>query len=314
MGLVEILASLPRHLALLRDLEREFRSGRYDLLLAVDYPGFNLRLAERARKHGIPVLHYIAPKHWATSSRLTPRFARAVNRVACILPFEPEYLRPFGIKAEFVGHPLLDREPLPPREDARRSLGLSPTWRVLAVFPGSRKQEIERIWPAFRDTAKQLLAIGKCDRVLVATLRGMSYPDPGPLSLVPEQTGVIWAAANAGLVKSGTATLEGALAGVPMVVGYRMHPVTGWVARRMIRVPWISLVNLIAEREVVPELLQASVNPSRLVPAITALLDPDSSAASRQRDGFREVGDALGKPGAARRVATMGLELLSSGS
>lgn len=314
MGLVEVLASLPRHLALLRELDRDFHGGRYDLLLAVDYPGFNLRLAERARRQGIPVLDYIPPKHWATSSRLTTRFARAVSRVACILPFEPEFLEPFGVPAEFVGHPLRDRQPFPAREEARQRLGIPLTARVLAVFPGSRKQEIEQMWPAFRETATQLLETGQCDRVLVATVPGMSYPGPGTLSLVPEQSESIWAAASAALVKSGTATLEGALAGVPMVVGYRMHPVTGWVARRMIRIPWISLVNLIAKREVVPELLQASVNPSELVQALTPLLDPHAPAVSRQREGFREVGDALGKPGAARRVASMCFELLGSGT
>lgn len=314
MGLVEVLTSLPRHLALLRDIDRDFRDRKYDLLLAIDYPGFNLRLAERARRNGVPVLYYIAPKHWATSSRLTPRFARAVNQVACILPFEPAFFEPYGVKAEFVGHPLLDRAPLLPREEARQKLGIHQSERVLAIFPGSRIQEVERMWPAFRDGAKQLLAAGKCHRVLVAAVRNTAYPEPGALSILTEQSALIWAAADAAIVKSGTATLEGALAGVPMVVAYRMNPVTGWIAGRMLRVPWISLVNLIAKREVVPELLQDAVNPTGLVAAVTPLLEPDSPAMSAQQSGFREVRDTLGEPGAARRVASMCLELLGSGS
>jgi lipid-A-disaccharide synthase len=132
--------------------------------------------------------------------------------------------------------------------------------------------------------------------------------------VVPAQPALIWAASDAALVKSGTATLEGALAKVPMVVAYRMHPVTAWIARRMIRVPWISLVNLIAHREVVPELLQESVRPEALVRAVEPLLDSDSPAAARQREGFREIADRLGQPGAARRVAAMCLELLGSES
>jgi lipid-A-disaccharide synthase len=311
MGLVEVLTSLPRHLALLRVIDRDFRDGTYDLLLAIDYPGFNLRLAERARRNGVPVLYYIAPKHWATSSRLTPRFARAVNQVACILPFEPAFFEPYGVKAEFVGHPLLDRAPLPPREEARRKLGIQQSDRVLAIFPGSRGQEVERMWPAFRDAGKQLLAAGKCHRALVASVRNTAYPEPGALSLLPEQSTWIWAAADAAIVKSGTATLEGALAGVPMVVAYRMNPVTGWIARRMLRVPWISLVNLIAKRDVVPELLQDAVNPSALARAVAPLLEGDSSAV-RQRDAFRDVRSELGNPGASPRVASMCVELLDS--
>jgi len=314
MGLTEVVASLPRHLALLRDLDRDFRRRRYDLLLAVDYPGFNLRLAERARDQGVPVLYYIAPKHWATSSRLTPRFAKAIGRLACILPFEPEYFRSFRVNAEFVGHPLLDREPLKSREESRRKLGIDPAARVVAIFPGSRQQEIRQLWPAFRDAGKGLLEAGRCNRVLVAGVRDMSYPAAAPLSVLQDQSALIWAAADAAIVKSGTATLEGVLAMVPMVVAYRMNPLTGWVARRMLRVPWISLVNLIAKHEVVPELLQDAVNPSALTRAITPVLDPESAAASAQKAGFREVRGALGEPGAAGRVASMCLELLGSRS
>ena len=314
MGLVEVLTSLPRHLALLRHLDQEFRGRKYDLLLAIDYPGFNLRLAERATRNGVPVVYYIPPKHWATSSRLTPRFARAVSRVACILPFEPEYFRSYGIRAEFVGHPLLDREPAPSRDPARRALGIGPAERVVALFPGSRRQEIDQMWPAFRDTGKRLLAAHTVDRVLVATLAGRSYPEPGDASLVGDQPALVWASADAALVKSGTATLEGALASVPMVVAYRMNRFTGWVARRMIRVPWISLVNLIAKRAIVPELLQDDVNPEALHLAVAPLLERHSPAAARQLAGFREIQSMLGERGAAERVAGMCRELLASRS
>jgi lipid-A-disaccharide synthase len=208
---------------------------------------------------------------------------------------------------------LLDREPLVTRAEARRALAID-AGRALAIFPGSRRQEIEQMWPALRDTGKQLLQAGKCDRVLVAALSGMDYPGALPLSLLYEQSALIWAASDAAIVKSGTATLEGALAQVPMVVAYRMNPITGWVARRLIRVAWISLVNLIANREVVPELLQHRVDPAELVRAIAPLLEPDSPAATRQREGFRAVRESLGQPGAASRVAAMGLELLGSQS
>jgi lipid-A-disaccharide synthase len=168
------------------------------------------------------------------------------------------------------------------------------------------------MWPAFREAGKRLLEARTVDRVLVATLAGRSYPEPGAASLVENQPALVWAAADAALVKSGTATLEGALAFVPMVVAYRMNRLTGWVARRMIRVPWISLVNLIAKRAVVPELLQHDVNPEALHQALAPLLAHHSPAAARQLEGFREIASRLGEPGAAERVAGMALELLDS--
>jgi lipid-A-disaccharide synthase len=310
MGVVEILTSLSRHARWLRELDRDFRQGRYGLLLAVDYPGFNLRLAERARRRGVPVLYYIPPKHWATGSRLTPRLARAVDRVACTLPFEPDFFRPFGIAAEYVGHPLLDRRNLPDRSAARRALGLRADQRVLALFPGSRRQEIRRLWLPFREAGAALLQEGACDRVLVAGMPGGHYPDPGRLEVVEDRPAEVMASANGAIVKSGTATLEAALANVPMVVAYRMHPLTAWLARRVVSVPWVSLVNLIANRQVVPELLQEEMTANRLVEAARPLLDPDHPAAVEQRKGFEEVRTRLGGAGASRRVARIAWELL----
>lgn len=310
MGFAEILTSLPRHARRLRELERDFRRGRYALLLAVDYPGFNLRLAERARRHGVPVLYFIPPKHWATRSRLTPRLARAVDRVACTLPFEPDFFRSVGIAAEYVGHPLLDRRDLPDRAAARQTLGLLPDQRVLALFPGSRRQEIRRLWAPFREAGTALLHEGSCDRVLVAAMPGGHYPDPGPLEVVEGRPADIMASADGAIVKSGTTTLEAALAEVPMVVAYRMHPLTAWLARRLVSVPWVSLVNLIANRSVVPELLQQEATASRLIEAARPLFIRDYPAAVEQRRGFREVRASLGGAGASRRVAWIACELL----
>jgi lipid-A-disaccharide synthase len=310
MGLAEILQDIPRHLRMLRELEQGFRRGRYDLLLAVDYPGFNLRLSERARRWRVPVLYYIPPKHWATSPRQTPRLARAVDRVACILPFEPEFFRPYRIEAEYVGHPLMDRREPPTRAGARQALGLLPDQRVLALFPGSRAQEVALLWPPFREAAWEALQTGRCARVLVAAVPGMRYPDAQRIEVIRGRSAEVLAAADAAIVKSGTATLEAALAGVPMVVAYRMHPLTAWIARRMLSVPWISLVNLIANRRLVPELLQRQVTPSELTRAVTPLLRPEDPAVREQRAGFAGIRARLGGPGASGRVALLACELL----
>lgn len=310
LGFAEILRKLPAHWALLRRLRRDFRARRYDLLLALDYPGFNLRLAEAARRHGVKVLYYIAPKYWASGAERTRRLARAVDRLAVVLPFEPQFFARFGIAAEYVGHPLLDRGPKPEREAARQALGAAPGQRILALFPGSRPQEIARLWPPFRAAARRLLAQESCERVVVAAIAGGDYPESKGLLLRYDDPATILAAADAALVKSGTATLEAALADVPMVVAYRLHWLTAWLARRLLTVPWISLVNLLAERPVVAELLQDAVRPERLAAALQPLLEQPSPAAAAQREAFALVRAQLGAPGAAARTAELAAELL----
>jgi lipid-A-disaccharide synthase len=192
-------------------------------------------------------------------------------------------------------------------------LGIPEAARVLALFPGSRRQEIARLWVPFREAARRLRDQGRCDRVVVATIPGMEYPGNEGFELRQVQSGLVLSVADAAIVKSGTATLEAALAGVPMVVAYRLHPVTAWLARRLIRVSWVSLVNLIAGKAVVPELLQGEVTPARLAQAVAALLDRGSPAVVAQREGFTLVRERLGRPGAAARVAELAEELMGSG-
>jgi lipid-A-disaccharide synthase len=309
MGFAEILGKLPAHFRLLRRLRGELRAGRYALVILIDYPGFNTRLAREAHRAGVRVLYYIAPKYWA-SGEARARSLQVVDRLAVILPFEPAFFARFGVAAEFVGHPLLDQPVPPARADARRVLRIPPGDRVLALFPGSRRQEVVRLWPAFRDAAQRLLAEGRCQRVVVAGVGGLAYPGAEGFLLRRDDPATIIAAADVALVKSGTATLEAALAGVPMVVAYRVHPVTGWLARRIIRVPWISLVNLIAGEGLVPELTQEQVTPERLTASLAPLLEAGSSKAARQREGFSVLRSRLGGPGASGRVAELALELL----
>lgn len=309
LGFVEILRKLGPHWRLLRTLRSEFRAGRFDLVVLVDYPGFHLRVAEAARAAGVPVLYYIAPQLWAWRPGRARRLARAVDRLAVILPFEAEFFAGAGVPATFVGHPLLDR-PRVPRVEARQRMGAGADDRVLAIFPGSRRQEVQAHWPIFRDAARDLERSGACTRILVAAAPGGEYPGADPGELVRGDPGLVLAAADAALAKSGTTTLEAALAGVPMVVGYRVNPVTAWLARRMITVPWISLVNLVAERAVVPELVQHHLTAAAVADAAADLLDPRSGAGARQRAGLAEVGHRLGQPGAAERVAALAVELL----
>jgi lipid-A-disaccharide synthase len=178
------------------------------------------------------------------------------------------------------------------------------------MFPGSRSQEIRRLWVPFRDAALRLLGEGRCDRVIVAGTPGGEYPDPGPIEILRGDPIPVFAAADAALAKSGTTTLEAALADVPMVVAYKVHPLTWLMFQRLRTVEWVSLVNLVAEREVVPELLQHRAEAGPLAEALRPLLDPRDPRTLAQREGLALVRQRLGAPGATTRVVALADELL----
>ncbi len=311
MGAVEIVSRLPAHLGLYRRLAAGFRRRDWDLFLPIDYPGFHLRVARAARRAGVPVLYYIPPQLWAWRPGRARALAAAVDRLAVVLPFEPAFFAGVGLPATYVGHPLLDRPAAPTREEARRTLGLRPEARVLALFPGSREQEVRSHWPTFLAAAEGLRAEGRCDDIVVATTPAGHYPAPGHARLSTDSR-LVLAASDACLAKSGTTTLEAALADVPMAVAYRMHPVSFALARRLVTVQWVSLVNLVAEREVVPELLQERLTVPALVDAIGPLLVAGSPARTAQLAGLAEVRRRLGTPGASARVAALAAELLAA--
>lgn len=311
MGFVEVFAHLRFFWRLERRLVALLDAGDVDLVLAVDYPGLNLRMARHARKREIPVVWYIAPQVWAWKPHRARALARDTERVAVILPFEEPLLRAAGARTTFVGHPLLERgRPMPAADDFRRALDVPLGAPLLALLPGSRRQELERHLDLFLETARRLGA----DRPeLVPVLARAPGVRAGRLESsgvrVTDDTQTLLHHARAALVKSGTSTLEAALEGTPFVTVYRTHPATFWLARRLVRVQHVALANLVAGARVVPEVLQREATPERLVRELAPLLDGGAAREAQVRD-LLTVRQALGEPGAAARVAGLIDEVL----
>ena len=311
MGFVEVLKHIPLHYRLARELERRIRSGRVALVVLIDYPGFNMKIAAAARAAGVPVLYYITPQVWAWGEKRLAELSRTITRAAVILPFEEALLRQHGIDATFVGHPLLDRaRELPDRAEARRMLGVGDQDRLLALFPGSRAQEIARHLDLFVETARVLQSRDPALKVVVSAAPHVEIArERCPFPLVQSASFAVLRAADAAMCKSGTTTLEAAVAGCPLVVAYRTSAITYAAARRLVRIPHIGLVNVVAGREVAPEFVQNALVPERVADVLSELLDPLSARRAAMVTELDRVHASLGEPGAAARVAAIAIEL-----
>jgi lipid-A-disaccharide synthase len=314
MGFAEVLPRLPYFWNLERRLRRLVESGDVQLVVAIDYPGLNLRIARAAHTRGVPVLYYVAPQVWAWRPERAREIAEVTDRVAAILPFEPAFLEAHGVRATFVGHPLLDEERAadPPRASFCARWGLDPARALLALLPGSRRQELHRHLGLFADACRMVGALRADVLGVVARVPGLpvSLYEREGLPVVDDARGLL-AHARAALVKSGTATLEAALAGTPTVVAYRTSGLTWAVANRLVRVPFVSLPNLIANQRIVPEHLQANATAERLAQDLLPLLDGGVER-DAQTSAFTRVRAALGTPGVAGRVADIAVELLGA--
>ncbi len=321
-GLVELLPSLPRAWRAWRRLCAALESARPDLTVLVDASGINLPLARRARRAGVPTLYYVAPQVWAWRRRRLRRLARRVDRVAAILPFEPALYAAAGVAAEFVGHPLVDRlAAAPGRDAARAALRIAPEARLVALLPGSRRNELRHNLGVFVETARLLHAR---DPRLCFVLPVAESLDPDPvrarvrgaglapglrLDVLAGRSVEALAACDAALVKPGSATLEAALLGRPLVVAARAHPLTAALLRRMVEVDWLAMPNLIAGEPIAPELLQGEARPARIAEALFAQLS--GPAREHQLERFARLRSALGG-GAAERTAAIALEMIGA--
>lgn len=312
VGFVEVLRHIPSHWRLFRRLKVRLADGHVGLVVCIDYPGFNLRVAAAAAALGVPVLYYITPQVWAWRASRLKTMAKIITKAAVILPFEEALLRSAGIDATFVGHPLLDRaQALPTQAEARARLGLSGQGEILALFPGSRAQEIKRHMADFLAVARELQQRRPGLRVVMSVAPTIDLRDDEvPVPLVRSASFDVLRAADVALCKSGTTTLEAAVAGCPCAIVYRTSALSYAIARRLVRIERIGLLNIVAGRSVAPEFVQDAFEPLAVADALEPLFAADSPARITMLAGLADVRARLGTPGASRRVAEIAAAML----
>lgn len=316
MGFVEVVAHLRTVLGNIGECKRDIAAFRPDAVILVDYPGFNLRIAKFAHDHGFRVLYYISPQVWAWKRGRVRKIRKSVDKMLVILPFEEEFYRHYGVDVSYVGHPLLDemaKAPTVNRQAFMRRNGLGLQREIIALLPGSRRQEVRRmlevmlkVVPHFPDYQFVVAAVPSVGMDLYRSLAGTV-----DVVLVEDQTQALLQNASAALVTSGTATLETALLNVPEVVCYKTSPLSYRIARCLVRVKFISLVNLVMGRRVVTELIQSDLTEANLVAQLRRLLD-DSKVQRALLNDYMELQSRLGNSGASEKSAELIVKLVKS--
>lgn len=321
MGLWDVIIQYPRLRGLLRRMQRHLEVTRPDLLVLVDYVEFNLRLGAHARSLGIPVLFYVSPQVWAWRQKRIHRIKRSVDAMAVLFPFERAIYEEHGIPVRYVGNPLVDQV-VAGNHDLRAELGLAQGQRLIGLLPGSRSGEIRRHWPVLVQTARCLQAhrldlhfvVPMASGVTEQMLDAAAPRDGLPITILAGsgRAREVMACSDLLLISSGTATLEAGLLQAPMIVIYRMAPLSYALFSRLVRVPYIALVNIVAGKRLVPERLQGAANPQALCAEAVNWLDHPEEL-ERIRESLGQVRERLGPGGADQRIAAAVLEMLDSG-
>jgi len=316
VGLVEVIAHLKDIRAARNILVNELRHNPPNLLILIDYPDFNLLLAQKARQFGIPVFYYISPQVWAWRSGRVKKIGSIIDRMAVILPFEKEFYGKRGVAVDYVGHPLLDsvRRSMS-RSDFCRLHQIRPDTVLLGLLPGSRKKEIRAMLPVFLESARRLQESHGNLTILLPLAPTLTREDllecgldrPGlAVKVIAENRYDLMGCCDLALAASGTVTLELAILDVPMVVAYKVSPLTWLVGNLLVKVDFASLVNLIAGRQVVSELLQQEAEPGKILAALQDIW-PGSVRREEMLQGLAEVREKLGSGGASERAARLAL-------
>lgn len=315
MGLVELAGNVKNIWRAYRLLRDALKQRKPNLLILIDFPEFNLRLARIAKSLRIPVLYYISPQIWAWRRGRVRQIAKSVDRMAVVFPFEVEFYRAHGVNVTFVGHPLLETVGAEQsREAVLAHYGLDPLKKTIALLPGSRLGEVSRHLSTMLAAAKEMQTTDnvqflclRASTIDAGALRGLI---PARISIVEEDRYEAVGAADLVWTASGTATLETALLSRPMVIVYRMSWLTYTIARLLVRVEHIGMVNLLAGKRLVPELVQDDFNPSRLIAESRRLLGDDQARSSIVEE-LTQLRQRLGSPGAAERVAEIAIGMIT---
>lgn len=314
VGITEVFSkifSLVKGMAGAKKLLKSLKPG---LLILIDFPDFNLKVADAAKKLGIPILYYISPQVWAWRQGRVKKIKELVNHLAVILPFEEEFFKKHGVSVSYVGHPLLDGDLLPVKS------GRNEDNPVIGLLPGSRDREVARHLPVMLDAAS--LIVKKMSRVKIAVSLAPTVEreyvekiigkhGACNYDIIPGGAGQILKMCSLVVAASGTVTLEAAIAGVPMVIIYKVSPVSYRLGKAMIKVPHICLVNLIAGREIVPEFIQDMATPANIADEVLRILG-DSGKIESMRKELIGVRNLLGGPGASGRVADIAISMLAA--
>jgi lipid-A-disaccharide synthase len=305
VGLVEVVTHIPRIYREYRKLIRAAEMERPDIAILTDSPDFHLRLARRLKRLGIPVIYLVAPQVWAWRKGRLPAMQQNIDQLLCIFPFEPDFFAPHGIDARYIGHPLTRLvKPSAGREELRRRFGIPDECLVVALLPGSRKGEIERHLPILIEAvrkiqqASQRLALRFILAVPYGNLLGSNFKErisEASIQVLEGQTWDVLACAEVALAASGTVTIEATLVGTPMVTFYRVNKLSWLMGRFLVKVPFYSMVNLVAGRRIVPELMQNDMTPARLASEALTLLS-DESARNSMRGELQLVARKLAGP------------------
>ncbi len=320
VGLTEVFSKIHKIAKARRKLKSLLKNNRPDLFIPIDYPGFNIHMAGLAKRYKVPVLYYISPQVWAWRTGRVKKIAKRVDRMAVILPFEKGFYRERGVDVEYVGHPLLDSIPQDlDRVKIIRKMDLENAYPVLGVLPGSRKEEIENHLPVMIKAVEILSSRYPHLRCLLPIAPTIT-PDlvhsflkqsSAEINISQSTFYETLTACDLALVASGTATVETAIMAVPMVLVYRASPITYWVAKRVIKVPFLGLANLVAGERVIPELLQNDVTPDRLAREALEILE-----GGQKRENMIEklgmVKERLGRGGASEKTARIAMEMLKT--
>lgn len=317
LGLFEVLRHYRRIKGVLERMRRLLRKERPDLLILVDYSGFNLRLAPSAKELGIPVLYYISPQVWAWRKKRIYKIREVVDQMVVVFPFEVPLYEKAGVPVHYVGHPLLDEVHSDlDRDSALREFGLDPQRPCIGLFPGSRRNELKRLLPTLLDAAEQIhtarpevqFLLPQASTIERAEIDKLLGDHSLPLTVVENRFYDVTRACDAIATSSGTATLEIALMGVPLLVIYRISGLSYRIIRRLVKLKHIAICNIVAGEEVARELLQKEVTADRISAELLRLLDPQVHAETTAR--LAKVRETLGEPGGAARAAKVAAGML----